>query len=214
MLKKVLIGVGVVLVGLLGLIATRPATFLVERSVVVAAPAAAIFPLVNDYQARGVWYPWDKLDPAQKKTFSTPSFGAGSSYSWSGNDEVGKGKQTMTASVDNTRIEENLEFIEPFPSTAKVTFTFAEKDGSTSVTWGMGGDNTFMGKAMSLVASMDSMIGKDFESGLAALKTESEKAFAAQQAAAKLAAEQAAAAAAAAAAAPPVEGAVPAVAAP
>ena len=56
----------------------------------------------------------------------------------------------------------------------------------------MGGDNTYMGKAMSLVASMDSFIGKDFDRGLAALKTESEKAFAAQQAAAKLAAEQAA----------------------
>ena len=204
MVKKILIGLAGVVLALVVAIATRPATFHVERSIVVAAPAAAIFPLVNDYQARGVWYPWDKLDPAQHKTFSTPSFGAGASYSWIGNKEVGKGKQTMTASVDNTRIEETLEFIEPFPSTAQVTFTFAEKDGSTSVTWSMGGDNTFMGKAMSLVASMDSFIGKDFDNGLAALKSESEKTFAAQQAAAKLAAEQAAAAAAVA-----VDGAAP-----
>jgi hypothetical protein len=39
----------------------------------------------------------------------------------------------------------------------------------------MSGDNTFMGKAMSLVSSMDSMIGPDFERGLQAMKTAAEK---------------------------------------
>jgi hypothetical protein len=210
MLKKVAIALAVVVVGLLALIASRPATYHVERSLVMPLPAATVFPLVNDYQARNSWYPWNKLDPNQKMTFSTPSSGEGAWYEWSGNDQVGKGKQTMTASTENARIEESLEFIEPFASTAKVSFTFTPKGEGTEVTWAMDGDNTFMGKAMSLVMSMDEMIGKDFENGLSALKADAENIAAAAEQAAKAAAEKEAAekaAADAAAAAAPADGA-------
>ncbi len=207
MLKKVGIVLVVIVVPLLALIASRPATYHVERSLLMPAPVAVVFPLVNDYQARNSWYPWNKLDPNMKQTFSTPSAGAGAWYEWSGNDQVGKGKQIMNVSTENARIEESLEFIEPFASTAKVSFAFTPKGEGTEVTWAMDGNNTFMGKAMSLVVSMDEMIGKDFENGLTALKGDVEKA--AKAAADKAAADKAAAdkAAAAAAAAAPVEGA-------
>ncbi len=38
----------------------------------------------------------------------------------------------------------------------------------------MTGTNDFLGKAFSLVADMDAMIGKDFDKGLAAMRTEAE----------------------------------------
>ena len=38
----------------------------------------------------------------------------------------------------------------------------------------MSGDNNFMGKAFSLFADMDAMIGKDFEKGLAGMRTAAE----------------------------------------
>ncbi len=175
MFKKVAIFVLVAVVVLVAVIAMQPATYRVERSLDIPAPVDAVFPLVNDYKERAAWYPWEKLDPTQKRTYSEPSSGAGATYGWEGNDQVGKGRQAMKVSKVNELIEEELEFIEPFASTARVSFAFAPVESGTKVTWAMEGDNTFMGKAFGLVASMDSMIGKDFEAGLADLKIESEK---------------------------------------
>jgi len=53
-----------------------------------------------------------------------------------------------------------------------------EAEGSR-VTWAMDGTNNFMAKVMTLFMSMDSALGKDFESGLANLKRETESAPAA-----------------------------------
>ncbi len=64
----------------------------------------------------------------------------------------------------------------------------------------MAGENDFMGKAMSLFMNMDAMVGKDFEAGLATLKTNVEAEHAKKLAEAKAAEEKAAAEAAAAAA--------------
>jgi len=199
MLKRLAIAAVAVVVILVAVISMQPATYKVERSLDMSAPAAAVFPLVNDYKARVAWYPWDKLDPNQKRTYSEPSSGVGASYGWDGNDQVGKGSQKMTLSKVNERIEEELHFITPMESTARVSFAFAPAGEGTKITWTLEGDNDFMGKAFGLVMSMDKMIGPDFESGLAALKTASEKLAAEQAAAAKAAAEAAAAAATAAA---------------
>jgi hypothetical protein len=46
---------------------------------------------------------------------------------------------------------------------------------STNVSWAMHGPNTFIGRIMRLFVDMDRMIGKDFEIGLAKLKTVAEK---------------------------------------
>ena len=51
MVRKILVGIALVLGGLAVVIATRPPTFHIERSVVVAAPAEAVFVPVNDFHA-------------------------------------------------------------------------------------------------------------------------------------------------------------------
>jgi hypothetical protein len=65
----------------------------------------------------------------------------------------------------------------------------------------MDGNNNFMGKLFGLFMDMDSMLGKDFEAGLAGLKSvaeaDAQKRAAAQAAAAQAAAAQAAGQAAA-----------------
>ena len=43
------------------------------------------------------------------------------------------------------------------------------------MTWAMHGPNLFIGKLMSLFTSVDQVVGKDFESGLANLKAVAEK---------------------------------------
>ncbi len=171
MLKKILIAVAAVLVALLVLIATRPATYRVERSVTVAAPAAVAFPYANDFKRFITWSPWQKLDPALETTFSGPKEGTGSVYEWQGNEDVGEGRMTIVESAPTEHVKYKLEFIKPFASVAATTISFAPEAGGTKVTWAMEGENSFVSKAFSLFMNMDQMIGKDFEAGLSNLKT-------------------------------------------
>ena len=205
MLKKILLGVAVVLVALCGVIATRPSTFSVQRTATLKASPDIAFALVNDFQHWGEWSPWDKMDPNQKRTFEGAATGVGSIYGWSGNDQVGEGRMTIEESKANELIRIKLEFIKPFATTNSTTFTFSPVAEGTSVTWKMEGQNDFMGKAFSLFMDMDAMVGKDFDNGLATLGkvAEAEARKRAEAEAARLVAEAAAAAAAPAA---PVEG--------
>jgi hypothetical protein len=46
---------------------------------------------------------------------------------------------------------------------------------ATNVTWSMDGPTPYLGKVIGVFMNMDRMIGADFESGLANLKTLAEK---------------------------------------
>ncbi len=171
MLKKVLLVLVVGVLGLVAVVATRPDSYHVERSIDVGAGAAALFAEIDDLRSWGAWSPWEKRDPAMKKTFSATTVGVGASYAWEGNKEVGKGNMTITESRPGERVAQRLEFLEPFKSTASSAFDLKTAGPSnTRVTWSMDGKNNFVGKVFSLVMDMDKMIGKDFESGLAILK--------------------------------------------
>lgn len=174
MIRKFLLLLVAVIVILVVVIATRPATFHIERSASIAAAPAAVFAQVNDFHNWAAWSPWEKLDPQMKKTFEGPAAGAGASYGWVGNEEVGEGKMTIQNSAAPSSVAIKLDFIKPFPASNDVTFTFAPEGAGTKVTWGMDGTNNFMMKAFSLFGGMDKMIGSDFERGLAALKSTTE----------------------------------------
>jgi len=167
----VLLVLVVLVVALVIVIATRPATYRVERALDIAAPAGTIFPLIEDLHAWSQWSPWEKRDPAMTRTYDGPAGGVGASYAWSGNKAVGKGRMSITESQQPSHVGLRLEFLEPFASVADNAFDLQpSRPDSTRVTWSMVGSNTFMGKAFSLVMNMDKMIGKDFEEGLGNLK--------------------------------------------
>ena len=174
MIRKVLLVVVVLLSLLLVAAAMQPDTFRVERSATINAPRPLVFAQVNDLHEWTAWSPWEKLDPNMSKTFSGPQTGKGASYAWKGNDDVGAGKMTITKSDAPSQVVLELAFLEPFESTSTTLFDFHETDSGTHVSWTMKGNNTFMGKIFCLFMDMDSMIGKDFEKGLATLKKVSE----------------------------------------
>lgn len=175
MLKKILIVLAVLIVGFVALVATRPDTTTVERSVVVDAPPTVVFDYVNDFRQWAAWSPWDALDPSQSKTFEGAETGKGAITTWSGNDKVGKGKMTILESKPGAFVRIELEFIEPWASKNETTFTLTPEGDGTKVVWGSTFDNNFMSKAFGLFVDMDAMIGKDFERGLATLKAAAEK---------------------------------------
>lgn len=176
MLKKISLAIVVALIGVGAVVASRPSTFRVERSITIAAPVELPFGAINDFHKWKFWSPWAAKDPKMQTTFDGAFAGPGAIYTWSGNDQVGKGKMTIVDAKLYESIQIQLEFSEPFAATNTTRFTFKPTgDGSIQVTWAMEGNNTFLGKVMSLVMDMDAMIGKDFEQGLATLKTLTEK---------------------------------------
>ncbi len=169
MAKKIGLGFLALIVVLLVVISTRPDSFRVERSAQVSAPAAAVFPLINDFHKWELWSPFEKLDPGMKKTFEGAPAGRGAVYAWAGNDKAGEGRMTVVDCKAYERVNIKLEFLKPFAATNQAIFTLQPSQGGTRVTWAMEGKNNFMSKAMSLFMSMDSMVGGEFEKGLASL---------------------------------------------
>ncbi len=169
MLKNILIGVAAVVIVLVVVIATRPSEFQVQRTATIAAPAPAVFGLVNDFKKWGQWSPYEKLDPAMRKTYAGQPAGSGAIYTWAGNAQAGEGKATIVESKTNEMIRIRLDFEKPFPGTAYATFAFKPEGDKTQVTWALNGENNFIAKAVHMVLDMDKMVGGQFEEGFADL---------------------------------------------
>lgn len=150
--------------------AAKPDDFRVERSKLISAPPEVLYTIVNDFRTWEQWSPWEKLDPNMKKTFAGPLSGAGSSYAWEGNEDVGKGKMEILESTPHSLIKIKLEFIVPFPVSNTTEFTLTPAEGGTKVVWAMYGSSPYISKLFSVFMDMDAMIGKDFEEGLSNLK--------------------------------------------
>jgi uncharacterized protein YndB with AHSA1/START domain len=165
----------IVVAAVLGVAATKPDAFRVERTASIKAPPDKIFALINDLHGWGAWSPYEKKDPAMKRTFSGAASGKGAVYEWDGNKNVGKGRMEITETSPPSRILIKLDFISPFEGHNTAEFTMVPKGDATSVTWAMDGPAPFVSKVMQVFINLDSMIGKDFEEGLANLKSLAEK---------------------------------------
>ena len=166
-----ILGVVVALVLIvLAVAATRPDSFRIERSIIVNAPAEKLFPLIDDFRAWGSWSPWEKLDPGLRRTHGGAPKGTGAMYAWEGNPKVGSGRMEILESQPCSRLLIKLDFLKPFEAHNQAEFTFAAEGIATRVTWALTGPQAFPMKVMGLFLSMDSMVGKDFEKGLASIK--------------------------------------------
>ena len=81
---------------------------------------------------------------------------------------------TITESKPNERIATRTDFTRPFEGTSNSDFVFSQAGNQTNVIWTTSGKQSFIGKAICLVMSMERTLGPDFEKGLAALKQVSE----------------------------------------
>ncbi len=168
------IAVAVVLI----LASTKPGTFSVQRSVVVKAPAEKIFPLISNFHQWANWSPWEGKDPAMKRTFSGPESGKGAAYAWDGNKNVGSGRMEILDASSPSKIVIKLDFFKPFEGHNTAEFSMrpeSEAGPATNINWLMHGPAPFMHRLMQVFMNFDKMIGKDFEAGLARLKTLAEK---------------------------------------
>jgi hypothetical protein len=173
-IKIILIVLAVAVAGVLAFAATKPDSFSVQRSTSIKAPPEKISAVLSDFQAWKAWSPWEKMDPAMKRTYSGEPRGKGAKYAWVGNGEVGEGSMTITE-AQPSRVALDLDFVKPFEGHNKVVFTLVPKGDATEVTWDMQGASPYITKVIQVFCNMDGMIGKEFEKGLADLKTLTEK---------------------------------------
>jgi hypothetical protein len=110
-----------------------------------------------------------------KKTHSGASQGKGAVLEWDGNKDVGTGRMEALESIPSAKIIIKLDFLKPFEAHNTAEFTVSSAGNVTDVTWAMYGAQPYMMKVMGLMCSMDKMVGKDFETGLANLKQLAEK---------------------------------------
>lgn len=175
MLRKIAFGfVGLVALAVLvvlGMALTRSSDLYVEREATIAAGPELVFPYVNDLRRFNLWSPWARLDPQMTTAFEGPDSGVGARYSWQGNRNVGSGRLTVTESLPGEKVGMRLEFFEPFAATNEVLFKLSPEGSGTRVSWALSGHKDFASKLGSVFFDMEDMIGKDFEKGLASLKS-------------------------------------------
>lgn len=155
--------------------ASKPGSFRIERSLSIKAPADRIFALIDDFHQWRRWSPWEKLDPALDRNYSGEEMGKGAVYDWEGNGKAGKGRMEIVEIQPPARISIKLDFMKPFKASNQVNFTLLPENGATTVTWTMQGNSPYMAKLMGLFMNMDKLVGRDFEQGLANLRTETER---------------------------------------
>jgi hypothetical protein len=177
MLKTLAI-IGVVVVvaiaGILLYAATKPDSFRVQRVVLINASSDKVFPLINDMKAWTAWSPYEKKDPAMKRTYGAVTAGKGATYAWEGDKNVGQGSMEIVESGPR-KILLKLDFLKPFEAHNMGEFLLEPKGDSTSVTWATYGPSPYMSKVIGTFMNIDDMIGRDFEKGLADLKAAAEK---------------------------------------
>lgn len=180
MFKKVLsFVVAFVIMGALAVVAiafTQPDEYRVERSITVAVSPQEVYQYIVDLKTWPQWSPWAARDPEMEMKFSEPSKGIGAYSSWKSKVE-GSGKQVIVAAVEGASLLIKLTFIEPFTAEATADFYLDQTgDSGTKIVWGMNAANrTFMDKIFYTIMDFDSMIGRDYETGLKSLKTLAEK---------------------------------------
>ncbi len=175
MFSIITIVIFVLVAALLIYAATLPDTFRVERSVEINAAPEKIFPFVNDFHNWRRWSPYEKIDPALKRIYSSNESGEGAVYEWEGNNKVGSGRMEIMTTVPPSSITIKLDFLKPFKAHHTALFTFDKKGDQTHVSWSNFGTNPYPAKLMCMFVDMDHMIGKDFEAGLVNLKNIAEK---------------------------------------
>ena len=174
MLKIAAAALSAIIAVILVLAAMKPDTFRVERSATINAPPEKIFAVLNDFREWPAWSPWEKKDPAMKRTLTGPTSGKGAAYAWQGNKDVG-GSMEIVDSAPPSRLTIKLDFVKPFEGHNVVDFTLQPTGGATRVNWAMHGPAPFMSKVMQVFMNMDRMVGNDFEAGLSNLKALAEK---------------------------------------
>ena len=141
-----------------------------ERSIVIDAPPATVFTVLNGFRQFQKWSPWAGLDPNARVTTTGPVMGVGAKQAWASDDpSVGTGSQEIVESRPNEYVKVRLVFGD-FTSDNAAAYTLTPEGQGTRVLWSY--DTDAKGNVMYryFAKLSDRMLGPDYEKGLAQLK--------------------------------------------
>ncbi len=174
MLKKILIGLAVLIVALLLVGLLLPGKMEVSRSISVNAPVENVFDEFNDLKKWQEWQYWNTLEKPGEMTltYGDKTEGTGATYSWDGKN-TGKGKITITESIPDKSVASDIEFtgsgigkglytVEPEGEGTKATMDFTFDHGMNVLSRWLG------------VLFLKSELEKAFDFGLARIKERAE----------------------------------------
>ncbi len=170
MLKKIGLAIGGVLLAVLIFAAVKSPEYRVSRSVLIEAPADAIYPYLINQKKAEQWGSWMEIDPDSRMTYLGPDEGVGSRASWTGGKKMGTGSATIVSAVPNQKVNLKLEYTEPMNMEQDCEYLITPEGKASRVSWTVSGKNGYVGRLMCLFTDMDAMVGSMFEKGLSKLK--------------------------------------------
>jgi hypothetical protein len=160
------------LIGIIIILAlVGPKTYHLYRDIVINRPKNEVFEYLLLVKNQDHWSPWKKKDPNMTQSFEGTDGTVGFVSKWEGNKEVGIGEQEIITITPGQRIDTQLRFFKPWKSESDAYLNVDDASGGTKVTWGFSGVNKVPMNIMMLFYNMDKSVGKDFEEGLAMLKS-------------------------------------------
>jgi len=167
-IKNLLIGLAVLILGLAAVGMLLPSEFRVERSIMIQAPSGDIYPHIADLRQWRKWGVWFQRDPEMQVAYEGEVAEVGMKSSWQSQQE-GSGEMQLLKVMPYQSIQYSLYFPE-FDMGSTGEFMLKDKEGSTQVVWVDYGDvgNNPVNRYFALF--MDDLIGPDFETGLKNLK--------------------------------------------
>ena len=94
------------------LAATKPNTLRVQRAISIKAPPERIFPLITIFINGWTWSPYEKKDPAMKRTYGGAERGKGAVYAWDGNKNVGSGRMEILETSAPSKDRHQARFLQ------------------------------------------------------------------------------------------------------
>ena len=168
-----LVVIGSLMLLIVGVGLFLPSQFEVQRAIDIDAPPEKVYDYVVDTRQWKSWTAWNRRDPDMRIVYSGPPFGMGAKWSWESKTE-GRGSMEFTRVEPNRRVEYRLLFPE-FNMTSTGALILEPVGKGTRITWTNVGDTGNNPLKHYLSATMDRMVGPDFEQGLANLKALAEK---------------------------------------
>ena len=164
MLKKILLGLVVVVALLVGVSYLFPRHVSVVHTAQLSSPPDVIFPLVETPREWANWSPWNRRDTAMTITYSGPEQGTGARWDWQSEQE-GDGFMIITQATPSVKVNYELTIIGMGPPSYGDIVIAPNSQGSM-VAWSMDFDmgNNPIGRWFGLF--MPSMMRKDFTEGL------------------------------------------------
>ena len=168
-LKKIGLAVASLVLLLFVISLFLPGTWRVERSIVIAAQPAAIYPYLADFKKWQQWIPWSKeKDPTMQLSFEGANEGAGAVERWT-SQKFGNGMVKIKAADLRKGVwfdvsARNGHF------TASGMILFQQPDDGTAVVWIEEGELGWNFPNRYFALFLDRSMGADFAEGLQNLK--------------------------------------------